>query len=316
MRQLRLRTRAGVGCAAVALLVGCTRTAAPYRENTYEEERRLAQTCETVFLPKRRSAYFKRDYSTGAPYYHLRPDGTYVSVGREHFGVDLRDKGSWEQGQDGVLSLRSQMTYPQVEYGPLTVHMFDKRDFEGATALRDRIDDVLRRSSRAAFSRRSVERTCVGSRDPRRRGVFRPSVSVDCTVRAVTREQLAALSRALQEFIDSPDRNVFRYKPLLYRGVVFLAECGGDGLPTGRGLWWLDLLDDMGRLGRPRGFVLLQITEAAYQDESKRPYGFAYGSPCPWLDVSAGSDESCPDDAPPERRVQPGAAAGDDAAVD
>jgi hypothetical protein len=64
---------------------------------------------DDIHLPNKRDIYFRHDGLTWSDYLHLRADGTYRQITREHLYVEERDRGKWGQDQSGDLLLKSDL---------------------------------------------------------------------------------------------------------------------------------------------------------------------------------------------------------------
>ncbi|MDH5670483.1 MAG: hypothetical protein OEY86_20980 [Nitrospira sp.] len=173
-------------------------------------------------IPSDRDIYFKFDGLNFSRYLHLRRDGTYRQVVREHLYVEEKDVGKWEQNQVGNLLLKSDLHYHSIDSGTLSISVWHRERLDTLLDLRQRIQRFLKNNRSLSFPRDEVERI-------RERAVIgSPEIQIGdimvFSARNVQRSDLEELLPAIDQFMASTAKNVFVFKPFSYKGDVIFIE--------------------------------------------------------------------------------------------
>lgn len=177
---------------------------------------------DSAVLSSTRNSYFKHDGLTFSEYLHLRPDGTYRQITREHLYVEERDHGRWEQNRAGDLLLKSELHYHEIIYGKLWISLWHRERYETLPDLKQRIQQFILDNRSAEFPAKAIEairESLIPGQDKIKLGDIAVFGS-----QSVNRKDLEGLLAAIDHFVGSDDKNVFSFKPLKYKSAVIFVE--------------------------------------------------------------------------------------------
>lgn len=161
---------------------------------------------------------FFSDHLTGASYTKFSPDGRYVRIAKEHMGVWPVDDGTWTQAADLTITLVSTNLCADIICGPLEIGV-GRHDRVGRLAdLRRKVADCLTSNPKADYSQDDLNPLAVGE--------YSLKVEIDWRTQreTVTRFEMFALLKAIDDFVNDPSLRNKRLVPLAYRGRVFLVN--------------------------------------------------------------------------------------------
>jgi len=177
---------------------------------------------DSAVLSHTRNSYFKHDGLTFCEYLHLRPDGTYRQITREHLFVEERDHGCWEQNSAGELLLKSELHYHGIISGMLWISLWHRDRYETLPDLKQRIQQFMMDNRSAEFPAKAVE-AIRESLIPGQEKIKLGDIAVFGS-QSVNRKDLEGLLAAIDHFVGSDDKNVFSFKPLKYKSAMIFVE--------------------------------------------------------------------------------------------
>lgn len=171
-------------------------------------------------LPKDTDAFFMKNYYTGVDYLHLKRSGHYERIQQTDLGTEeTTDRGSWEQMESGEVLLRSESLYHDVIHEPLQISIRWKDRVVNLPEIKNRISEFLEKRNETQFTKSDVGEI---HRQPLRDGGSLESIWVAVGVDYVSRDELEGLIRAIEEFLESEDKNVFRLTPYQFPSFTVL----------------------------------------------------------------------------------------------
>lgn len=184
---------------------------------------------EIFHIPSDSDVYFRSFHIEGSTYLHLRQDGTYQRIAREHMFVEEDDNGEWLQVDTGELTLISERHYRDIEAFPLSIFMWYPEAADRLPFLKSSIKKLLS-GNRTNFNAKEIEEiekygyeNCLSR------------ISVDDSAAKITKKQLEALLVKMNLFLEDKQKNYFHAIPMRYKSVVFLLW-KDYGIPLNRNL--------------------------------------------------------------------------------
>jgi hypothetical protein len=226
---------------------------------------------ETVFrMPTGRDTCFKSYSYTNSAYIQFCADGTYRQINREHMFVEESDRGKWCQEESGEITLISKDHYRSVECGPLRVFVWFTRNAEALPKVKAKVAQLLAQSASETFTKTQIERIGRYEYDN-----CNCHVSVEFPAKTISRKQLQALVKAIDDYLGDPKKNEFHVTPMVYDGVTFLLWKDAK-TPINRDL--NGITKDIGRLkpGVLPPYIYTKIDKDVFEKESRQTQEFIF----------------------------------------
>ena len=259
-------------CLCLAFLAGCATV--DYRACT-----------SVVHLPADRASHFYSDHLTGSSYIELKSDGTYREIAREHLGVWPIDEGTWNQNQEGILTLVSPVMCADVISPPLAVMVGRSEYIAGLPELKQAIQAFLNSSTAARFEVPDYELYLLtdGENELGVRlgdlleslGKLRVEVNFLLRREFISRAELEQLIGAIDRFLDDPEQRNCQAIPMRYKDRVFLLwlNCG---TPQSRSLREICRAIDRAKPENQPIYHDFLIPEEQFEKGVKKPYPFKF----------------------------------------
>jgi len=230
-----------------------------------------------VTLSAKEDTFFKEEAFTCSAYVHFRTDGTYSRIDREHMFVEESDRGTWTQDSNGLVTMKSEMHYRNIEAGPLAVWTWHTNTVEELPRVQGAITSLLRTNSSEHFEHDFIAEHLVLLPS---RGTNRYSpISVDSDAKQISRGQLGLLLRAIETFTNGSDNYYFHVAPMRYKEITFLLWRDAE-TPFNRS--FPEIKKSIDRLKRERAkkqvlpLVYTAIDKKTFADEAERTQDFIF----------------------------------------
>lgn len=182
----------------------------------------LASAQEKVFfIPSGQDAFFKSYAYTSTEYLHLKADGKYGHIDREHMFVEEDDRGVWHQDTNGTITLESELHCRNIEAEPLSIWTWHTNVVSRLPQIHDVIAAHIADSNTSVFDNKYVEERMVLIPRPEGTNVYCP-ISVAFPAEKITKRQLSDLLHQIETFMNAKDKNQFHVIPMIYRSRTFL----------------------------------------------------------------------------------------------
>jgi hypothetical protein len=221
---------------------------------------------------------FSSDWATSTHFLHLRADGTFREIRREHMFSREGATGTWRRISAFELEFACKDWVPDVVHGPVRIlcgHDWQARLPEVRAGIAGLL---VRDGAKAGFPKEDLEQ--IGERevelesgDLKTRAVSRP---VESSRDEVSRADLERLLDAIDRY-DAP--RAVEARIVKHRGIVFLHWPHG-GPPFAKP--WLDEItrEIDGYQGKyPPMFVYSRITREAFEKETRATEPFRFANP-------------------------------------
>jgi len=225
---------------------------------------------ETFHIPSDSGVYFRSFHIAGSIYLHLRQDGTYQRIAREHMFVEQDDNGKWFQTDTGELTLISERHYRDIEAHPLSIFMWYPKAADRLPFLKSSIKKLLS-GNRTIFNAKEIEEiekygyeNCLSR------------ISVDDSIAKVTQKQLETLLAKINLFLEDKQKNYFHAIPMQYKSITFLLW-KDFGIPLNRNLIEIkERIDTLEKDEEHPLYVYCEIDQETFKKEAHTTQEFIF----------------------------------------
>jgi len=140
----------------------------------------------------------------------LEGNGRYQTLMRPHFGLLIWDKGTWSKTETGFIALKSERRYRELWIDAHTDLDVDSSVIAMLPDIKVKIKGLLSKSKSDSISYGTVKAIC-----PKIWGFYETPIS---------RKDLMGFTEEIDHYVADSTKNVFRLKPVTYRGYVILIE--------------------------------------------------------------------------------------------
>lgn len=240
------------------IIVGCNQS--------YAEDNISYAPAQVFFFPTDSPTYFFSDHFTGATYSQFFPDGHYIYIAKEHLGVSPFDEGTWSQSNDGTITLISSSLCADIICEPLQIQVSVHNLVDRLSELRQKIVEYLRSNVKNKYTEDDLKYLMVGKD-------YLMVEITDPSIESVTKSELQALLKAIDEFIKKPSLQNITLVPLSYKGKVFLTSLNQV---RNRDYNKVCNVIDEGDNSKWMIFNDFMITEEEFNKGTEKPYPFKY----------------------------------------
>jgi hypothetical protein len=250
-------------CTALAFVVGCA--AIDY-----------SARATNVLLRRDAASYFYSDHLRGSNYIEFKPDGTYTEIGREHFGVEPFDGGTWTQDTNAVLWLVSTSRYDCIVSPPIEIYVGNFGNTNCLPDLRAALIACLRTNCLFAFRLTQDDGMPIFWRGKDGHGLQVDHTEAESWEDNVaSRTDIEHLISAIDRFVKNPPLRTRKAIAKTYKGRVFLLW-----LPR-NAKWSWDLADicsaiDKAGLGQAVFYHGFLIQQEQFERETHTAYPFMF----------------------------------------
>ncbi len=172
-------------------------------------------------LPKGQDMFFRLANLTQNSYIRFQKNGAYRRFVRGHLHVKESDHGTWTQGKDGVITIRSKERVKPLRCGVLTVDPGDWEMLHSYWSLGDDIAKTLKKDKRTIYSVEEVKKLWRYPA-PRAPEALLSPIKVARETKTVSRKELMDLSRKWPQYLNRDIREVRHITPLVHKEIRVL----------------------------------------------------------------------------------------------
>lgn len=231
------------------------------------EETNTYAPAEPYRLSTNEASCFFSDHLTGARYMKFSPDGQYVRIAKEHMGVWPFDDGTWTQAADLTITMVSTNLCADIISGPLGIRVGRHEWVGRITELRRKVNEFLASSTKDSFSQGDLKGLSVGEYS------LRVEIDWRSQRKTVTRPEMLALLKAIDDFINDPSIRNKRLMPLEYKGKVFLVNLNDN---VNRDHKKVCEAIDQGTNSQAIIYNDFMVSEEQFTKGTGKPYSFKY----------------------------------------
>lgn len=166
-------------------------------------------TQEIVKFSTNANHCFRKDMFVAADLIEFCTNGTYRFIDRQHMGIREADHGTWKQAEGGEITLFAEKRFRDVAAEPLRIFVFNEKDLIRLPAVKKKILGFLEGRNAKEFSPYQVQR-------------LYEAIMVDVRSERISRAQLEKLAQAIDEYLNSSQKQVFHVTPVKHGNGVFL----------------------------------------------------------------------------------------------